>query len=55
VSESRSVTAQAGAGFKYYLADRVAIEFSYTVFGSELDQPKIYMHQAIAGGLRVVF
>ncbi|HVJ64650.1 MAG TPA: outer membrane beta-barrel protein [Bdellovibrionota bacterium] len=55
VTESRSVTAQAGAGFKYYLADRVAIEFSYTVFASELDAPKIYMHQAIAGGLRVVF
>ncbi len=53
--ETRSLTAQAGTGFKYYIVDRVALEFSYTVFASELDQPKVYLHQAIAGGLKIVF
>lgn len=52
---SRSITAQAGAGFKYYLVDRVALEFSYTLFASELDQPTIYLNQALAAGLRIVF
>ena len=55
ITESESVTAQAGTGFKYYLADRVALEFSYTIFASELDQPTIYMHHSVAGGLRIVF
>lgn len=54
-TESKSVTAQAGTGFKYYLADRIALEFSYTIFGSELDKPKVYIHHAVAGGLRIVF
>lgn len=55
ITESKSVTAQAGLGFKYYLVDRVALEFSYTMFASELDQPTVYMHHSISGGLRVVF
>lgn len=54
-TKTKSVTAQAGAGFKYYLVDRVAIELSYTMFASELDQPTIYLNHAFAGGLRVVF
>lgn len=54
-SSTKSVTAQAGAGFKYFLVDRVALELSYTLFASELDQPVIFLNHAFAAGLRVVF
>jgi hypothetical protein len=55
VAQTKSVTAQAGFGFKYFIVDRVALEFSYTMFASQLDQPTVYMHHALAGGMRVVF
>lgn len=52
---SYSASAEGGGGVKFYISNSTAIEFSYVVYATELDQPEIFLHQAIAGGLRFVF
>ena len=53
--ESYSTSADAGMGFKYFVGDSLAIEFTGTVYASDLDKPEIYLHYSLTGGLRVLF
>jgi len=51
----KSLSADAGIGFKIFVAESVAIEASASVFATDLDKPEIYLHYSAAGGLRFVF
>jgi hypothetical protein len=53
--DSKSVSADAGLGFKVFIAESIAVELSTTVYATDLDQPKIYLHYSVAGGLRYIF
>jgi hypothetical protein len=52
---STSVSAQGGLGFKLFVADRLAIEFSGTSYWTDLDKDLIYVHYSVAGGFRYLF
>jgi hypothetical protein len=53
--ELRSLSADAGLGFKIFVADAVAIEISGNVIATDLDKEEIYLHYSAAGGLRFLF
>lgn len=52
---TKSISADAGIGFKLFLADRLAFEGSFNVFATDLDQSEIFLHYSAAGGLRFLF
>jgi outer membrane protein W len=53
--EIKSASANGGIGFKYFVADSVAIEIGGTIYATDLDKTEIYLHYAATGGLRIVF
>lgn len=53
--EERSISANFGVGLKMYVAQAIALELSYTVFATDLDQETVYLHYSAAGGLRYLF
>jgi hypothetical protein len=50
-----SASADAGIGFKVFIADSLALEFSGQVYATDLDKPEIYLHYAYSGGMRILF
>jgi hypothetical protein len=50
-----SASADAGIGFKIFMADSLALEFTGQVYATDLDKPEIYLHYAFSGGLRILF
>ena len=52
---SYSASADAGIGFKIYVADSLALEFTGQVYATDLDKPEIYLHYALSGGMRILF
>jgi hypothetical protein len=53
--EVRSLSADAGLGFKIFVADAVAIEISGNIIATDLDKEEIFLHYSAAGGLRFLF
>lgn len=51
----KSVSAVGGLGVKIFVIESIALEASYTVYATDLDKEKVYLHYSIAGGLRYVF
>lgn len=54
-AEVRSLSADGGLGFKIYMVDAIALELSFNVFASDLDQREIFLSYSASGGLRLVF
>lgn len=54
-SNDKSASAEVGTGLKYYISDRVALDLSFTVYGSDIDRKEIFLHYYGAGGLRILF
>jgi len=55
VPTSYSVSADGGLGFSLFVLDQIALDFSYTVYATDLDKPQVFLHYSVAGGLRFVF
>ena len=53
--ESRSISADAGIGFKLFIVERLAIEGSFNVLATDLDKEEVYLHYQGSGGLRFLF
>jgi hypothetical protein len=53
--QTYSASADAGIGFKIYMADSLALEFTGQVYATDLDKPEIYLQYSFSGGLRVLF
>lgn len=53
--KTESISAVAGVGLKIFVIESIALEASYTVYATDLDKDKTYLHYSIAGGLRYVF
>lgn len=53
--ETQTASADGGIGFKLFVADSIALEFSGNVYATDLDKSEIYLHYSYTGGLRFVF
>jgi len=50
-----SISADGGLGIDAYVADQLALEASFTVYGTDLDKPQIYLHYSLVGGIKLIF
>lgn len=55
IPTSYSASANGGVGFSVFVSERIALEANATAYFTELNEPEIYVHYSIAGGLRYVF
>lgn len=55
VDPTKSISADAGIGFKLYIIERIAFEGAFNVLATDLDKPEIFLHYSGSGGLRFVF
>ncbi len=54
-ADTKSTSADGGFGFTMYVLDQIALEFSGTVYATDLDKPTVFLHYSVAGGIRVIF
>lgn len=54
-AEVKSISADAGIGFKLFMADRLAFEGTFNVFATDLDQSEVFLHYSAAAGLKFLF
>lgn len=55
IPTSYSMSANGGIGFNVFVSERIALEANATAYFTELNEPEIYVHYSIAGGLRYLF
>lgn len=55
ITYSSSLSADAGLGFKLYIANHIAFEMTGMVYATGLDDPPVLYHYSLTGGLRFVF
>ncbi len=53
--DQKSASADGGLGFSVFVLDQIAFEVSGTVYATDLDKEEIFLHYAVAGGIRFVF
>ena len=51
----KSASANGGLGFKLFVADQIALDFSTMIYATDLDKPEIFLHYSVSGGLRFLF
>ncbi|MEO5667016.1 MAG: outer membrane beta-barrel protein [Bdellovibrionota bacterium] len=53
--DTSSMSADAGIGFKIFIAERLALDGSFSVLATDLDKAEVYLHYSGSAGLRFFF
>jgi opacity protein-like surface antigen len=55
IPSAKSISADAGIGFKLFIVERLALEGSFNVMATDLDKEEAFLHYSGSGGLRFLF